>query len=74
MSVGIKGVLVSRLQTSLILLLLNGKAKTKLAILVFLYCEEFVKKVISISRHAEHVTFSRSMTLFAFFLTNLFFN
>ena len=38
--VGTRGGLVLRLQTSLVLLLANGKAKTKLAILVFLYCEK----------------------------------
>ena len=32
-----------RLQTSLVLFISNGTAKTKLAIFAFLYCEEFVK-------------------------------
>ena len=34
---------ISRLQTSLAWLLFNGTMKTKLAILAFLYCKEFVK-------------------------------
>ena len=34
---------ISRLQTSLVKLILNGTAKTKLAILAFLHCGEIVK-------------------------------
>ena len=33
----------SRLQTSLVQVIFNGTAKTKLAILALLYCSEFVK-------------------------------
>ena len=45
MSVGKRDYL-SRLQTLLIFLILNGTAKTKLAILPFLCCEEIVKNSI----------------------------
>ena len=34
---------ISRLQTLLVFLILNGTAKTKLAILAFLYCGQIVK-------------------------------
>ena len=34
---------ISRLQTSLVLLILNGTAEMKLTILAFLYCGEFVR-------------------------------
>ena len=34
---------LSRLQTLLVLIILNGTAKMKLAILVFLYCGQIVK-------------------------------
>ena len=37
---------ISMLHTSLILLILNDIAKTKLTILTFLYCEELVKNPI----------------------------
>ena len=36
------------LDTLLVILILNGTAKTKLAILAFLYCGEFVKTSIEI--------------------------
>ena len=36
---------ISRLQTSLVQFLSNDTAKTKLAILAFLYCGEFVKNL-----------------------------
>ena len=45
MSVG-KMDYLSRLQTSLVFLILIGLAKTKLAILPFLYCGEIVKNSI----------------------------
>ena len=40
---GIGGGFFSRLQTSLVQLILNRRVTTKLAILAFLYCGEFVK-------------------------------
>ena len=40
---GGKGHYISRLQTLLVFLILNGTAKMKLAILAFLYCGEIVK-------------------------------
>ena len=41
---------LSRLQTLLVFLILNGMAKTKLAILSFLHCGEIVKNSVVI-RH-----------------------
>ena len=49
---------ISGLQISLVLLVLNGTAKTKLAILAFLCNEEFVK----ISIGSDHLTFFTQMT------------
>ena len=45
---------ISRLQTSLILLISNDSAKTKLAILAFLYCEEFMKTAIDAKQAKIH--------------------
>ena len=42
-----KGHYISRLQTLLVFLILNGTAKMKLAILPFLYCGEIVKNSTS---------------------------
>ena len=42
-----------RLQISLVLFILNGRAKTKLAILAFLCCGEFVKTSILSSLPAK---------------------
>ena len=41
---------ISRLHTLLKYLIFNGRAKTKLAMLAFLYCVEFVKNSIEITR------------------------
>ena len=41
-----KNVYFSRLQTSLVFIILNGTAKTKLAMLAFLCCQEFMKNSI----------------------------
>ena len=43
----VKGHYISRLQTLLVFLILNGTAKMKLAILAFLYCGEIVKNSTS---------------------------
>ena len=40
---------ISMLQTSLVLLIFNGTARTQLAILAFMYCEEFVKNSVAAS-------------------------
>ena len=37
---------ISKMQTSMVLLILNGTAKIKLAILTFMYCKDFVKNSI----------------------------
>ena len=49
---------ISMWQTSLVLLIFNGTARTQLAILAFMYCEEFVKNSVAASYYLNaSVTF-----------------
>ena len=55
---------ISRLNTLLHYLIFNGRAKTKLAMLAFLYCGEFVKNSIQCRSHTvESNTFNSVIRL-----------
>ena len=53
LNISVLKVCIIKLQSSLILVISNGRAKTKLTTLSFLYCGEFMKTLIQIQSLKE---------------------